>query len=108
VFFLKKQGYLYWGNVPNNEGVSGKRPFLVLSKDINNVNSVVVVPLKSIKSSINTHITIKRESYPLKDGSIFMEQITSIKEEYLQEEICQLTDEDYKTVKETLKTMFSL
>ncbi|WP_121663473.1 type II toxin-antitoxin system PemK/MazF family toxin [Metabacillus litoralis] len=105
---MKKQGYLYWGNVPDNTGVSGKRPFLVLSNNQVNNNSVIVAPLRSIKSSIATHITIASDSYPFKDGSILLDQITTIKEEYLQEEICKIRDENYSKVKETLRMLFSL
>ncbi|MCM3323278.1 type II toxin-antitoxin system PemK/MazF family toxin [Cytobacillus kochii] len=104
---MKKQGYLYWGNVQNNESVSGKRPFLVLSKSQTN-NEIVVAPLRSIKSLTYTQVPISSKRYPLKDGTIFLEQVTSIKAEYLGEEICELQNEEVSKIKEGLKILFSL
>jgi mRNA-degrading endonuclease toxin of MazEF toxin-antitoxin module len=99
---LKKQGYLYWGNVPENILVTGKRPFLVLSKDQMNDYLVVVAPLFSTKELPASHIPIRNEIYPIKNGVIGLDRISTIKSEYLTEEICELREEESIKVKETL------
>ncbi|WP_420768598.1 type II toxin-antitoxin system PemK/MazF family toxin [Parageobacillus thermoglucosidasius] len=105
---MKKQGYLYWGNIPDIPRISGKRPFLVLSNNEMNQYSVIVAPLRSVQSSIKTNIPISSEKYPLKDGIIALGEITTIPSNYLEEEICELRDEEFNQVKEILKTLFSL
>ncbi|WP_366945213.1 type II toxin-antitoxin system PemK/MazF family toxin [uncultured Metabacillus sp.] len=70
--------------MPDNTGVSGKRPFLVLSNDQSNNNSVIVAPLRSINSPIATHINMTGDLYPFKDGSVLLDQITTINGEFLE------------------------
>jgi mRNA-degrading endonuclease toxin of MazEF toxin-antitoxin module len=108
VISMKKQGYLYWGNVPDIKSIYGKRPFLVLSNDQVNKYLVVVAPLRSVNSSINAHIPIRSEIYPIKDGIIDLNLIFTIKQEYLDEEICPLREEELNKVNEALMTIFSL
>jgi mRNA-degrading endonuclease toxin of MazEF toxin-antitoxin module len=107
-----KQGYLYWGDVPKEGMPSGrltrKRPYLVLSNDQANNISVIVAPLTSAKNSVLTNVKISREYYPIKDGYILLNNISTINKDYLLEEICQLRGEDSNKVKETLKLLFTL
>ncbi|MBD8069298.1 type II toxin-antitoxin system PemK/MazF family toxin [Bacillus sp. PS06] len=102
---MKKQSYLYWGNVPDNIIISGKRPFLVLSKEQYNDTCVLVAPLFSTKGSPTSHIPISKEVYPIKNGVIRTDCISTINSEYLTEEICKLRDEDINKVKEVLKSI---
>jgi mRNA-degrading endonuclease toxin of MazEF toxin-antitoxin module len=100
---MKKQGYLYWGNVPDNAMVSGKRPFLVLSKDQLNDYLVIVAPLFSSKGVAEAHIPISKNEYPIKNGVIGLDRISTIKSEYLSEEICKLREDEIIQVKKFLK-----
>jgi mRNA-degrading endonuclease toxin of MazEF toxin-antitoxin module len=102
------------GKHPWYSPYTGKRPFLVLSNNEMNQYSVIVAPLRSVaslrsfQSSIKTNIPISSEKYPLKDGIIALGEITTIQSNYLEEEICELRDEEFNQVKEILKTLFSL
>jgi mRNA-degrading endonuclease toxin of MazEF toxin-antitoxin module len=102
---MKKQGYLYWGNVPDNAMISGKRPFLVLSKDQLNDYVVIVAPLFSSKGVAEAHIPIRTNEYPIKNGKIGLDRVSTIKSEYLTEEICKLGEEEFIEVKEFLKSI---
>ncbi|MGF6949100.1 mRNA-degrading endonuclease toxin of MazEF toxin-antitoxin module [Neobacillus sp. B4I6] len=102
---MKKQGYLYWGNVSDNTIITGKRPFLVLSVDQMNHSSVIVAPLFSVNGLLATHIPISNETYPIKNGVIKLERISTIKSDYLSEEICKLREEEIIKVKEVLNSI---
>nr|WP_304220276.1 type II toxin-antitoxin system PemK/MazF family toxin [Fredinandcohnia onubensis] len=102
---MKKQGYLYWGNVPDNAIVSGKRPFLVLSKDQINNNYIVVAPLISVQGLPEIHIPISDKEYPINNGIIGLDRISTIKSEYLTEEICKLKEEELKKIKDVLHNL---
>jgi mRNA-degrading endonuclease toxin of MazEF toxin-antitoxin module len=102
---MKKQGYLYWGRVPDNAMISGKRPFLVLSKDELNDYIVMVAPLYSSKGVTEAHIPVSKDESPIKNGIIGLDRVSTIKSEYLTEEICKLAEEELKKVKEFIKSI---
>ena len=58
--------------------ISGKRPFLVLSKDQMNDYFVVVAPIISTMGFPASHIPISKGVYPIKNGVIRLDCISQL------------------------------
>lgn len=115
-----RRGEIYLANLSNNLGsvqAGSKRPVLVLSNDIGNAVSpiIIVVPLTTKiekKRDLPTHVTIRKDDYSALryDSVIMVEQIITIDKKQLLGDtpFFRLQEKDMKRIEQATKISLGL